>query len=1133
MIKFQLKKFLPVVFLVFVLSALFITNYTPGTYLTGWDNLMPELNLGVNIKRSLLAVWQEYQGLGLVGGMGHATELIRQLIIFPLNLIFPVSFIRYFWHFSMLTLGTLGVYFILGQISLNKNKTFNLLPRVLGALFYLLNFGTIQFFWPPYEAFSTFWGFFPWLIFSFWNLIKKNNKRSLYVFIILNILATPSFYIPTLFVVYLLCLAGVSLGSKKPLPLSFKGFFIIFIINAFWLLPFLYYLLTNLNNTQEAIANQISTEETFLRNQGRGTIKDFLLMRGYYYDFPDRDVSLMETWHNHFEKTGILLLGYFLGGIAVFGLLLTLIRKHLNGFSLGIFIIWLLGLIALLSAIPPFEQINDILRHIPLINQVFRSPFTKFIVPTAFAFAYFFAISVQSLADIKIRFFESNKLLNFVIAGVLVIMLGIYSSPAFSGNFIYPKMRVDIPGEYLELIEYLKDKPSMARIANLPQGDFWGWTLYRWGGRGSGFIWYGIEQPILDRAFDVWSLNNEQYYWELSYALQTQNISLIENIFDKYFIEYVLFDDNVFFPGEKEYAKISLNTKKLLEDSEKLKKVAEFGNLTLYRFHKSTVPTIVFGDIVESNFNGFYSQDLYFNNFGNYISNSQKPNIYYPFNSMFSNRFQNELTFSVEELDDKLVLEIPVEYFENFNLKQNNNFSSETIFLNQDISQGYPIAQVEIPLDELSNFRNCASEKSNSEFYSKSNNDITFEAVNASPCVDWKYSRAFNELDQPYIVKIEFEYKSKTDEWPQYCLLSSKGNCLNNKDFPLKGFSNHWEIYSEEILIDPKQDKVVNFSLILDAYNENIEKQISYRKIKLTFYPVDASRLSKNISYNIIQNGENIYFEIPKLLSNIYIGDLVEKNLYKLRSINCNSTLPNTGKIELIDNQQEKFIRQSVTHGDSCLIWNFPELSLDRGWLVKVEYRNKKGYPLLVSGFDGHDRYKFFYTKLTSEEEWQDAYFVIPAYSQTHNGLALLFDTISYNNSESINDIKSLKIFPLPWEYLQSISYQSGNIIKSETHLTEFSGNIWHYEIKNINTATQTNKTLILPQSYDKGWIAITDNFKLLDHYEISNWANGWQIEGNPEKIYIIFWPQILQFIGFGGLGLAMLLVTSKKRLII
>lgn len=34
----------------------------------------------------------------------------------------------------------------------------------------------------------------------------------------------------------------------------------------------------------------------------------------------------------------------------------------------------------------------------------------------------------------------------------------------------------------------------------------------------------------------------------------------------------------------------------------------------------------------------------------------------------------------------------------------------------------------------------------------------------------------------------------------------------------------------------------------------------------------------------------------------------------------------------------------------------------------------------------------------------------------------------------------------------------------------------------------------------------------------VNNWANGWRINGG-EKIVIVFLPQLLQFLGFGILG--------------
>src|SRR6476469_3381933 len=89
----------PVVTLFATVLLLFATSYQPGTFLTGWDNLHPEFYFSMNIQRSIFAVWQEYQGLGLLGGMGHASDLPHQLFLLGLSFILPLSTVRSLWTF--------------------------------------------------------------------------------------------------------------------------------------------------------------------------------------------------------------------------------------------------------------------------------------------------------------------------------------------------------------------------------------------------------------------------------------------------------------------------------------------------------------------------------------------------------------------------------------------------------------------------------------------------------------------------------------------------------------------------------------------------------------------------------------------------------------------------------------------------------------------------------------------------------------------------------------------------------------------------------------------------------------------------------------------------------------------------
>ncbi|MCJ7826585.1 hypothetical protein MUP56_03140, partial [Patescibacteria group bacterium] len=177
-----------------------------------------------------------------------------------------------------------------------------------------------------------------------------------------------------------------------------------------------------------------------------------------------------------------------------------------------IFIIPLLiGFTMIANVTPPFSWIVDWLReNIPLLSQFFRFPFTKW--GTELALCY--SVCYASCFLLLLPFLEKiGRIARCVTLVILIILPVIFSFPLFTGNLIFSQLKLAIPKEYDQVFQFFKTQP-MGRIANLPQNSFWDWKYYQWGAVGSGFIWYGIEQPILDRAFDVWNPYNEQYFWE-------------------------------------------------------------------------------------------------------------------------------------------------------------------------------------------------------------------------------------------------------------------------------------------------------------------------------------------------------------------------------------------------------------------------------------------------------------------------------------------------------------------------------------------------------------------------------------------------------------------------------------------
>src|SRR3989344_6176388 len=125
---------------------LFIINYKPGTWLIGWDNLFPEFDFALNIKRDLFAVWQQYRGLGLVDGMSHASLILHDLERFVLSYFLSPDLIRWVYISGLHLIGGLGMIKLLDTL-IPKRKFLSL----FGALFFMLNLGTIIQFYLPLE----------------------------------------------------------------------------------------------------------------------------------------------------------------------------------------------------------------------------------------------------------------------------------------------------------------------------------------------------------------------------------------------------------------------------------------------------------------------------------------------------------------------------------------------------------------------------------------------------------------------------------------------------------------------------------------------------------------------------------------------------------------------------------------------------------------------------------------------------------------------------------------------------------------------------------------------------------------------------------------------------------------------
>lgn len=881
-----------IIILVFIIG---LTNFKPDTFLLGWDSLSTEFNPFLGIKRSVWSGWQEYQSFGLPAGMAHSADLIRSIFIYFLTFILPLNFVRYFFHLFCLLLGGIGAYYLFSKLFKNESNFISF----IGAVFYILNLGTIQIFALAFEPFSVFFAFLPWLILTFINYINSNklfDKKYITLLVIVNFLATPMSYLQTLFFVYFLALSFISLGilfqsTKKIFTIKklMVSSLFIFFINSFWILPQIYFLLNSNGVVENSTINQLATENVYYRNLEKGNILDFLTLQGFYFDsFETTTTTLIfDNWHKYFSNTFVNLLIF----LPVFLLILGLLNYKKS--SLLFYLLFLLSCIALLNNTPLFIQINQILRGVPILNQIFRSPFTKFIVLYSLVYSYFIVSGMLLIKQLtkSIKIFFLHKIINKLPAIFLLLFIVLYL-PVFQGD-LFPKLvKVKVPESYISLIEYFNTNvPKNSRVGLLPEYTHWGWYKNKWGYDGSGFLWYAIEQPIVSRTFDVWSYNSESYYWEIKDAIEDRDIVRFENLLDKYDIKYLIYDKSLQSLNSMDSFLQHDEIEYILGNSQNVTLQKVFDNISVYKFNKTPkIKKIINIDTLNkiSNF------DFPYTKFDNYYTSreSNTSKYFYLFSDLFTYTYINERNWNISESPSNFILSYKLtdDDYENYRIpsefRHNNYYKFK--YLNDEyelIEQTLPISiiliknelNIYIPkfkIDTIANYKvlsqDCSSIDNNTTtefntyFYSQT---LTSEN-GGSLCVG--YENKLLQHENSYLYKVEIEniagllpyfylngsglakFEINLIDGINYLLIDKgylydDGYSFNFQNRSLKNSNTINKIYDSEIYVFP-------FDFVKSIYleniaNENNEYNLVYINDKVNYY-----------TYNIDNiNNENLY----------------------------------------------------------------------------------------------------------------------------------------------------------------------------------------------------------------------------------------------------------------------------------
>ena len=556
----SMKKWIGVSVLVVLWGIVCTKTYVGGSYLLGWDNLVPEFGFQININRALSTTWQEYQGIGLLGGMGHAADLTRQILLWGMSGVVPTNMLRWGWTLGMLLLGPLGIY------ALGK-KFFRLdLAALVGAVFYLLNPVTVQVFNVPFETFVSFYGFVPWMLWGALTYLRDGRRASLIKLLLILLLGMSAFVVQTMFIVLLIMIGIFSLEhlvKYRDLKRVLKMWLVVLAGNLFWLLPVLWFGITSSSVNINAKMNQLATHEVELMNVAYGDIAEIASLKGWWLQNTDvnsdgKMILLMENWTKWLGGSEVQWVGIIIFITAIIGLLYLIKEDQKKKLKWSWLSILLLIFTMLARRVQIFSKIYDLIaQNVPLFGQMFRAGYTKWSIPMILV------VSVGLMSIIN-YLYSRARVFAWVVTFLFLGMISYVSLPVFRDGMVGERMKVELPGEYSSLFKYFRTA-DIGRVVTMPANSIWGWQYHDWGYRGSGFLWYGIEQPILDRAFDVWSPYNEGFYNELSTAMYGADVGGVEMVLEKYDVRYVLLDESVIAPGQsQEILRIS-ETKEMAE----------------------------------------------------------------------------------------------------------------------------------------------------------------------------------------------------------------------------------------------------------------------------------------------------------------------------------------------------------------------------------------------------------------------------------------------------------------------------------------------------------------------------------------------------------------------------------------
>ncbi|MDO5561759.1 MAG: hypothetical protein Q4G02_03250 [bacterium] len=1062
-----------------IVVALFVcaVNFEPQATLSGWDTLQPELNLGQYFQRVFFGAWQPHQGLGAPASQAHLAELVRLPILWLLQ-IFPNNWIRFFFFFICYIAGGVGVYYFLTRCWLRQTK-FTTWPAAAAAIFYLLNLITLQHFYVPLEMFAVHFGTLPWIFLTVQHAVERERLKDYLWFFVAMALAAPAAHTATLFYLYIifvgiyalfLLLAKNGTWKKKIKTAAILGG-LIFMANAYWLIPNLYYTVWHSDYVSEAKISQNFSPEAFWNNQAYGWLPQVLTGKNFLFNWNDYDydqqkfVPLFDEWNQYYETTHLFFLQYILVAVALVGIYQAFKKQSWPAFSM--LAIFCGSLFFLINLNFPTGFLYNLVRLIPIIKEGIRFPFTKFSIVYLFALVVFFANGLVFIQELFTKRWEMKRTITTTVGVGAIIIILLANGPALVGNLISERMRVEFPTQYQDLYNFLQLEDRNQVLVKLPLLGYSGWTYNAWGEdngyQGAGWLWFGVPQALLDREFDRWAESNEEVYRQLNLAINQDNDSLFNSVRQQYNLSLFLIDESAFSldAQTQNYADLK---QFLIDNGGELIWQKDF--LSLYKFQPAaslfTSPTAY--TLINQDDIGSASVDVIYEQTGNYLLSDLGAT--YPFAFLMteeSNQKIDWLDYQVVIKGEKITRENQVLTIPGFEKNETYVTQVQLTYLGDQLKLEYPEywlqnGEQKILLPKLKNMSVDVGPVNAERLLLDFNGTIIFLAQGETATTFFNFA-----LDETQSLKLIDDRNVLAKEENNKISYSAESKDVYVQPFPTDYF-DEIKTAKTETLINSGQ----NLELLLD------------RKWEL-----DANLITE------------------------------------LNVRNC----AQFGKVEDLSNAETGILKlQATERGNACVAITPPGFKNNSDYLVRFKGQNLAGRSWKVILIQNNNGQRLLEV-LLPEGDFDNTYNVITQENDTYEQLFFSLETNSFGQ-KSANTLNDIYILPFNAQRLSRIRISQRNTAKIISN-----GAVESYQKNNSSRyqvrfqAKGVNNLLVFNQTYDALWRAkivntITGKKQILKPSEFNGWANAWEIPTGEWDITIYYLPQIWAYwamVGFVG----------------